>query len=129
VTRATGADRDRVVETVVAAFATDPAFRFFFPDDDTYAEHAGVFAGHLFDKRVDLGTVWIVDGGSAVAMWQPPIAVADAPALDLPDDVLASTSAPAGASPGRRRPVRCPCGCSATRAADEKPLASAAVEP
>ncbi|GAA1825986.1 hypothetical protein GCM10009682_52120 [Luedemannella flava] len=87
-TRATVGDRARVVETVVAAFAEDPAFRFFFPDDDTYAEQAAVFARYLFDKRVGLGTVWIVDGGASVAMWQPSTADARGPALDLPEGAL-----------------------------------------
>jgi hypothetical protein len=30
---ATPADRERVVDTFVAAFAADPALRYFFPDD------------------------------------------------------------------------------------------------
>jgi GNAT superfamily N-acetyltransferase len=29
-------------------------------------------AGDLFDRRVGHGTVWIADGGAAVAMWDPP---------------------------------------------------------
>jgi GNAT superfamily N-acetyltransferase len=90
--RATTADRDRVVETVVAAFAADPAFRFFFPDKDRYVEQATVFARYLFDKRVAMGTVWIVEGGDAVAMWQPPTAP-NGPAIDLPEDVLARIEA------------------------------------
>ena len=69
---ATKADRDRVVETVVAAFAKDPAFRFFFTDDATFERDAAAFAAYLFDVRVDHGTVWVVDGGAAVAMWDPP---------------------------------------------------------
>ncbi|GAA1736274.1 GNAT family N-acetyltransferase [Luedemannella helvata] len=93
VTRATRADRDRVVATVVAAFATDPAFRFFFPADETYADQATVFARYLFDKRVDLGTVWIVDGGASVAMWQASTAETPGLSLDLPDDALARIEA------------------------------------
>jgi ribosomal protein S18 acetylase RimI-like enzyme len=67
---ATPADRDRVIATVVAAFADDPAFDHFFPG--SYATDAPVFAGNLFDRRVDFGTVWVVDDGSAVSMWNPP---------------------------------------------------------
>ncbi len=89
VTLATRGDRDRVLATVVAAFVADPAFRYFFPDDATYAEHATVFAGYLFDKRVEHGTVWLVDGGAAVSLWDPPGAAVCDPALDLPADVLA----------------------------------------
>jgi GNAT superfamily N-acetyltransferase len=75
VTRATEADRARVVDTVVAAFRADPAFGYFFPGKELYDEQAPVFAGHLFDARVRHGTVWVVDGGASVAMWDPPSAV------------------------------------------------------
>src|SRR4051794_6097136 len=46
------ADRERVVESVVAAFDQDPAFRYFFADASTFAEQAAAFAAYLFDKRV-----------------------------------------------------------------------------
>jgi GNAT superfamily N-acetyltransferase len=72
----------------VAAFAADPAFRYFFPDDD-YPEQAAAFAGWLFDKRVGRGTVWIMDGGVSVAMWDPPGPWAQTKALDVPPDALA----------------------------------------
>jgi ribosomal protein S18 acetylase RimI-like enzyme len=87
VRRATPEDRDRVVETFVAAFEADPALRYFFPDDE-YGAHAPAFAGYLFDKRVGAGTVWLVDDGAAIALWDGPtgadrVAPAVAP-LDLP---------------------------------------------
>ncbi|MET7419575.1 GNAT family N-acetyltransferase [Dactylosporangium sp. NPDC005555] len=69
---ATPAHRAAVVATVVAAFAADPAFRFFCPDDATYPDEAAAIAGGLFDARVGLGTVWVADGGAAVAMWDGP---------------------------------------------------------
>ncbi|WP_433047192.1 GNAT family N-acetyltransferase [Dactylosporangium sp. CS-033363] len=72
VTVATAADRDAVVGTFVAAFAADPALRWFLPDDDTYPAEAAAMAGSLFDLRVGHGTVWVADGGAAVAMWDPP---------------------------------------------------------
>ncbi len=77
VTTATEADRDQVVETVVAAFVADPAFRYFFPDDATYASNAGAFAGWLFDRRVRSGGVLVAEGGAAVAMWDQPDATRD----------------------------------------------------
>lgn len=64
--------RERVIDTVVAAFVSDPAFRFFFTDDATFNHEAAAFAGYLFDRRVNRGTVWVVEGGAAVAMWDPP---------------------------------------------------------
>ncbi|WP_433206501.1 GNAT family N-acetyltransferase [Dactylosporangium sp. CS-047395] len=72
VTVATAADRDAVVGTFVAAFAADPALRWFLPDDGTYPAEAAAMAGSLFDLRVGHGTVWVADGGAAVAMWDPP---------------------------------------------------------
>jgi ribosomal protein S18 acetylase RimI-like enzyme len=72
VRNATESDRERVVATVVAAFVADPAFRYFFPDDATYAQSAATFAGWLFDARVATGTAWVAAGGVAVAMWDPP---------------------------------------------------------
>ncbi|GIF13612.1 GNAT family N-acetyltransferase [Actinoplanes teichomyceticus] len=79
---ATPADRTRVVASLVAAFSTDPILRWLFPADDTYPQHAAVFFGHLFDRRVGLGATWIAEGGNAVAIWQPPAAPA-APGDDL----------------------------------------------
>ncbi|MDR7275945.1 GNAT family N-acetyltransferase [Catenuloplanes atrovinosus] len=71
ITQAVPADRDRVISTFVAAFATDPVLRHLFPGA-SYEELAPAFAGHLFDRRVTAGTVWLADGGAAVAMWDPP---------------------------------------------------------
>jgi ribosomal protein S18 acetylase RimI-like enzyme len=71
-TVADAADRPRVVETYVAAFADDPAIRALFPDDDTYPRLAAAYGGYLFDRRVRHGTVWLADGGDSVAMWEAP---------------------------------------------------------
>jgi GNAT superfamily N-acetyltransferase len=88
IVRATRADRPAVVATIVAAFVADPAFRYFFPDDATYPAHAALFAGHLFDRRVDLGTVWLAEDGGIVSLWEPPVPKDSVgtvgPALDLP---------------------------------------------
>jgi len=69
--QATRADRDRVVETFMAAFEADPALRYFFPGEE-YAAYAPAFAGWLFDRRVDAGTVWVVDNGASIALWDGP---------------------------------------------------------
>ncbi|MGI5238216.1 GNAT family N-acetyltransferase [Dactylosporangium sp. CA-139066] len=69
---ATPADRAAAVATFVAAFAKDPAVRWFLPDDAAYPADAAAMAGSLFDARVGHGTVWIADGGAAIAMWDPP---------------------------------------------------------
>ena len=80
---ATASDRDAIVATFVAAFATDPALRWFFPDDDTYPAEAAAMAGSLFDLRVGHGGVWVADDGAAVAMWDPPRSPAG-PGVDHP---------------------------------------------
>ncbi|GAA2336492.1 GNAT family N-acetyltransferase [Dactylosporangium salmoneum] len=69
---ATPADRAAAVATFVAAFAADPAIRWLLPDDATFPAEAAAMAGSMFDARVGHGTVWIADGGAAVAMWDPP---------------------------------------------------------
>ena len=72
ITVATAEHRDAVVSTFVAAFATDPALRWFMPDDAAYEADAAAMARSLFDLRSGHGTVWVADGGAAVAMWDPP---------------------------------------------------------
>jgi ribosomal protein S18 acetylase RimI-like enzyme len=86
---ATASDRERAVAAVVAAFAADPAFAYFFPDPDRFVEQAAVFAGYLFDVRLPRGTVWMAGDGQAVAMWDAPgPAQRQHSALALPDNAL-----------------------------------------
>lgn len=94
ITQAVPADRDRVVATFTAAFTADPVIRHLFPGD-SYAALAPAFAAHLFDRRVATGTVWIADGGAAVAMWEPPApGTPPAPATSyLPADAAARVDA------------------------------------
>jgi ribosomal protein S18 acetylase RimI-like enzyme len=85
ITTATPADRGPVLASLVAAFAADPVLRYLFPDEASYPRHAAAFFGHLFDKRVHLGTVWTVGGGASVAMWDAPTARSAGPDGDLSD--------------------------------------------
>ena len=55
---------------MVAAFIGDPAWRFLLGTD--YPLLAPLFAGALFDQRVDQGTVWVLPDAVSVAMWDPP---------------------------------------------------------
>ncbi len=66
---ATPGDRARVIETILAAFAGDPAFRYFFGDDQ---DARSSFAAYLFDIRAPSRSVWLIDGGASVALWDPP---------------------------------------------------------
>jgi ribosomal protein S18 acetylase RimI-like enzyme len=69
-----------VVGSLVAAFARDPALRYFFPDEHTYGELAAVLFGYLFDQRVRKKSIWTIEGGASTAMWEPP--ATDGPAAD-----------------------------------------------
>ena len=87
---ASPAERERVVESLVAAFPADPVLRFLFPDERNYPAHAAAFFGHLFDKRVHRQSIWTVGGGSSVAIWEPPAGAGEPVAApDLPPDALA----------------------------------------
>jgi GNAT superfamily N-acetyltransferase len=68
---ATEADRSAIVDTVVAAFDQDPAFRYFLGNDG-FPEKATAFVEYLFDKRIVHNTVWVTDKCEAVSLWSPP---------------------------------------------------------
>lgn len=85
---------------MVAGFVKDPVLRHLFPDDATYPQYAAAFFGQLFDKRVRRGTIWTIEHGAAVAMWDAPAAEdqapqdtpaaqQDTPAAQLPADATA----------------------------------------
>lgn len=67
VRRATTADRERVVDTVVSAFVPDPAWAYITGGD--FERVAPRFAAALFDGRVTAGGVWVTDDCRGVAMW------------------------------------------------------------
>lgn len=86
------ADGGRVTGSLVAAFSKDPVLRYLFPDERTYPTYAADFFGHLFDKRVDKGTVWTIERGASVAIWEPPAendSSDERLAAQLPADALA----------------------------------------
>jgi ribosomal protein S18 acetylase RimI-like enzyme len=90
---ATPADRELITSSLVAAFVDDPVLRWLFPDEETYREYAAAFFGHLFDKRVHRQSIWMVDDGASVAIWEPPAADSAPPgdtlAALLPADAMA----------------------------------------
>jgi GNAT superfamily N-acetyltransferase len=89
ITVATGADRGRVIDSLVAAFIGDPVLRYLFPEEATYPEYAAAFFGHLFDKRVHKRTIWTVEGGASVAIWEPPAVENEPPRASLADQLPA----------------------------------------
>lgn len=78
---ATARDQQAVVDIITLAFSTDPMARWTFPDAATYLavmpSVVRAFGGNGFAH----GTVHIVDGGSAAAMWLPPGVQADSERL------------------------------------------------
>jgi ribosomal protein S18 acetylase RimI-like enzyme len=97
ITVATPADREPVIASLVAAFVADPVLRHLFPDDAAYPQHAAAFFGDLFDKRVPQGTVWTIEHGASVAMWESPgaehVPAHDTLAAQLPADAMARVDA------------------------------------
>lgn len=65
-------DEQAVIDVITLAFSTDPMARWAYPDPKTYLavmpDTIRAFGGSGFAH----GTVHIVDGGSAAAMWLPP---------------------------------------------------------
>lgn len=92
ITVASPEDRDAVVASLVAAFVKDPVLRYLFPDEATYPRYAAAFFGHLFDKRVRKQSIWTIEGGASVAIWEPPGA-SEGGRPPLPADELARADA------------------------------------
>ncbi len=65
-------NRSAVLASAVAAFATDPVFRWVWPDDERYQRCAPLMLGTLLDLRMVGGEVWTARPTAAVAMWNPP---------------------------------------------------------
>ncbi|MDH6460081.1 hypothetical protein M2302_000232 [Micromonospora sp. A200] len=97
ITVATPEDRERIISSLVAAFTKDPVLRYLFPDEATYPRYAAAFFGHLFDKRVSRETIWTIERGASVAIWEPPASQSEWPDDDLvaqlPADALARVHA------------------------------------
>lgn len=72
ITTATTADRQRIMRTIMLAFAADPLARFASPTADTYLgsllEFMTLFGGNAFDHS----SAWIANDGQAAALWLPP---------------------------------------------------------
>ncbi|WP_213455271.1 GNAT family N-acetyltransferase [Rhizomonospora bruguierae] len=97
ITVVTPRERERVVDSLVAAFTDDPILRYLFPDKATYPQYAAAFFGHLFDKRVHRETIWTIGHGASVAIWEPPAAENPPPddplTARLPADALMRVNA------------------------------------
>ncbi|MBY8875666.1 GNAT family N-acetyltransferase [Micromonospora sp. PLK6-60] len=93
ITVATPADRARALESLVAAFAADHVLRHLFPDDTSYPRYAAAFFGRLFDRRVGRGTIWTIERGASLALWDDPAAPHEPAAGSLADELPADVRA------------------------------------
>jgi ribosomal protein S18 acetylase RimI-like enzyme len=72
ITRASSADRPRLVDVITRAFAADPPSRWLYPDDGQYWRFFPRFVEAFGGSAVDYGTAEIVADGGAAALWLPP---------------------------------------------------------
>jgi GNAT superfamily N-acetyltransferase len=98
VRRAEREDRSMVLATVTAAFARDPAWQFLLGGQ--YEKVAPLFAGALFDVRIERAEVWISPDAASVAMCESPSS-REAPATRA-EAIWARYRASAGTEASRR---------------------------
>lgn len=65
-------DQKKVLHVITLAFSTDPAVRWALPDPTTYLSVMPGFAEAFGGNGFAPGTVDMVEGGTAAAMWLPP---------------------------------------------------------
>jgi ribosomal protein S18 acetylase RimI-like enzyme len=65
-------DRSRVLATLTAAFATDPAVRWMYPEDGQFRRHFAGFAEALGGRAFTAHTVHFTVGFTGAALWLPP---------------------------------------------------------
>jgi GNAT superfamily N-acetyltransferase len=85
-------EQQAVIDVITLAFSTDPMARWAYPNPQTYLafmpETIKAFGGKGFAH----GTVHLIDGGRAAAMWLPPGVLSDSERLE----VLIEQHAPPG---------------------------------
>lgn len=65
-------DQDRVVDTIVLAFARDPFARWVFPEPYQYLAHSGTMTRAFGGRAFDHGSAHQVGGFAGAALWLPP---------------------------------------------------------
>ena len=76
VRRATSADREPLVQTIVRAFSNDPIWTWIFPKD-RYVPCATLFATAIFEMLLPDDEIWVADDYVSGAFWAPPGPVHD----------------------------------------------------
>lgn len=72
VTTATPDDEQRIVDTIVLAFASDPSWRWNYPTPHEYLQHFPEFVRIYGGKAFDHGTAYRVGDFGGAALWLPP---------------------------------------------------------
>ncbi len=72
VRRGVEADRATALDTLTAAFSSDPLLRWVFPDNRLWPARGGALFGHLYDTRIAGGEIRVTDDVAAVSLWDPP---------------------------------------------------------
>jgi GNAT superfamily N-acetyltransferase len=78
---ASESDRSRVFATLTAAFATDPAVRWMYPEDEQFRRHFAGFAEGLGGRAFAARTAHFTVGFTGAALWLPPGTEPDEEAL------------------------------------------------
>ncbi|MGH7824922.1 MAG: GNAT family N-acetyltransferase [Candidatus Binatia bacterium] len=69
---ARASDEDLAISAVVAAFSTDPAARWLYPDSQRYLEYFPSFVKAFAGAAFEHGSADCVEGYSGAALWLPP---------------------------------------------------------
>jgi GNAT superfamily N-acetyltransferase len=72
---------ERVLDTLMLAFSTDPCLRFVLDTPEKLFRGFRAFATGMGGAAVELGTAWIAEDGGAAAMWLPPGVESDREAI------------------------------------------------
>jgi GNAT superfamily N-acetyltransferase len=78
---ATAGDRPRILATLTAAFAADPAVRWMYPDDAQFRRHFPGFVLAFAGGSIEAGCAHYGAGFDGAALWLPPGAEPDEDAL------------------------------------------------
>lgn len=78
---ATKAEEQRVTDTIVLAFSSDPVMRWFYPSPNDYLHHFPEFVRIYGGKAFDHGTAHYLRDFAAAALWLPPDVRPDEDAL------------------------------------------------
>ena len=79
--RAKVEDKQRLIQTITLAFATDPLVRFASPQADRYLDIFSKIHTHFGGRAFDHGTAWTANDGQAVALWLKPGVEPDSDAM------------------------------------------------